>query len=902
MMYKGEEGQTYRTVLRGSQVNDQTPMMRQYLQIKGQYPDSILFFRLGDFYEMFFEDAEIASRELDLTLTSRNKNSADRVPLCGVPYHAASGYISRLIAKGYKVAICDQVEDPRQAKGIVRRDVTRVVTPGLVLEAENLEADHNNFLLCLAPPGPREAGRYGLAYVDISTGDFRIAETEDFSILEDEILRIDAREVLLPEGLDLDLRTTFEPIYGGRQAPLWNPWASSHFAFDAACAILERQFGPQKIRQMVADGYRKALCAAGALLVYLQETQKQLPGHLHGITPYAIQDYMILDDSALRNLEIVQTWMDRSKKNSLLGVLDLTQTAMGARLLRRWVQYPLLQAARIQARLDAVEELTAREIERTALRGALKEVQDLERLNSRISLGIANPRDLVSLRESLARLPRIRDRLGALGAEALRDLHRHIDPMEDIASLLDRALQDEPPVTVREGGIFREGYHAELDELKAASRDGKRWIAALEAEERERTGIGSLKVRYNRVFGYYIEVTKANLASVPDDYDRKQTLANAERFTTPALKEYERKVVGAEERAQALEYDLFQQIRAQVAAQSLRIRTTAQSVAALDVLACLAEVAVRNNYTRPEITMTDELVIWEGRHPVIEQMSLEERFVPNDAYLDGKNNRMVIVTGPNMSGKSTYMRQVALIVLMAQMGGFVPAASARIGLVDRIFTRVGAMDNLVRGQSTFMVEMKESAHILEKATPRSLILLDEVGRGTSTFDGVSIAWAIAEFIDQQVRARTLFATHYHELAELAALYPTIKNCHVSVKEWGENILFLRKVMEGSSSHSYGIQVARLAGVPSRVIRRAREILENLETGQWDEAGQPRLAPSRAQARARPDEEGDEAEQPSLFPEPHPVTEEILRLNVPEMTPLEALNKLQELQDRLLEKG
>ncbi len=864
------------------------------MQIKGQYPDAILFFRLGDFYEMFFEDAEVASRELDITLTSRNKNSPDKIPLCGVPYHAASGYISRLISKGYKVAICDQVEDPRQAKGIVRREVTRVVTPGLVLEAENLEADHNNFLLCLAPPDPQEGSRYGLAYVDISTGDFCIAETEDFSTMEDEILRIDAREVLLPDNLDR--KKTLEPIYGGRQPPLWNPWASSHFSFDSACAMLEQQFGPERIQQMITDGSRKALCAAGALLGYLQETQKQLPGHLHGITRYEIQDYMILDDSALRNLEIVQTWMDRSKKNSLLGVLDLTQTAMGARLLRRWVQYPLLQAARIQRRLDAVDELTSHEIERAALRDTLKEVQDLERLNSRISLGIANPRDLVGLRESLARLPKIHGRLENLGAEALQDVRRRIEPMEDVVGLLDRALQDEPPVTVREGGIFREGYNAELDDLKAASRDGKRWIAALEAEERERTGINSLKVRYNRVFGYYIEVTKANLASVPEDYDRKQTLANAERFTTPALKEYEQKVVGAEDRAQNLEYDLFQEIRTRVAEQSLRIRTTAQSVAELDVFTCLAEVAVRNNYTRPEISMTDELVVWEGRHPVIEQMPLEERFVPNDAYMDGKNNRMVIITGPNMAGKSTYMRQLALIVLMAQMGSFVPAGSARVGLVDRIFTRVGAMDNLVRGQSTFMVEMKEAAHILEKATSRSLILLDEVGRGTSTFDGVSIAWAIAEFIDHQVHARTLFATHYHELAELAALYPTIKNCHVSVKEWGENILFLRKVMEGSSSHSYGIQVARLAGVPTQVIQRAREILENLESGQRDDAGQPRLAPSQ-KARGQHEEE-----QPSLFPAAHPIAEDILGLNLHDMTPLEALNKLQELQERLLKKG
>jgi DNA mismatch repair protein MutS len=865
------------------------------LQIKGQYPDAILFFRLGDFYEMFFEDAEVASRELDLTLTSRNRNDPDRVPLCGVPYHAASGYISRLIAKGYKVAICDQVEDPRHAKGIVRREVTRVVTPGLVLDPENLQADHNNFLLCLAPPDSDEGNRFGLAYADISTGDFRIAEAEDLSTVEEEILRIDAREVLLPQHLDL--AGTLEPMYAGRTPPLWNRRASSQFSLDSACSILERQFGTEKIDPLIEEGCRKALCAAGALLAYLQETQKQLPGHVHGITTYAIQDYMVLDETALRNLEVVQTWMDRSKKNSLLGLLDLTQTAMGARMLRRWVQYPLVRQAAIERRLDAVEELTRREIERASLREALREVQDLERLNSRVSLGIAGPRDLVGLRESLGRLPKIADRMAGLEAEALQDVRRHTDPMEDVKGLLERALQDEPPVAVREGGIFRDGYHAGLDELKRAAREGKRWIAALEAEERRRTGIGSLKVRYNKVFGYSIEVTKPNLASVPADYERKQTLANAERFTTAALREVEQKVVGAEDKAQNLEYELFQELRSQVAAQSLRIRTTAQAVAELDVLACLAEVAVRNRYVRPEISLGDELVVWEGRHPVVEQMSLEERFVPNDAYLDGKNNRMIIVTGPNMAGKSTYMRQVALIVLMAQMGSFVPASAARVGLVDRIFTRVGAMDNLVRGQSTFMVEMKEAAHILEKATPRSLILLDELGRGTSTFDGISIAWAIAEFIDQRVRARTLFATHYHELADLAGLYPTVKNCHVAVKEWGENILFLRKVTEGSSSHSYGIQVARLAGVPGQVVQRAREILRNLESGQQDGAGHSRLAPSAGKAGVRP-----EAEQPSLFPAVQPVAEDILRLDLTGMTPLEALIKLQELQDRLLKRG
>ena len=874
-------------------MSDQTPMMRQYLQIKGEHPDAILFYRLGDFYEMFFEDAEVASRELDLTLTSRNKSSPDRVPLCGVPYHAASSYISRLIAKGYKVAICEQVEDPRKAKGIVRREVTRVVTPGVVLEPENLEADHNNYLLSIVPAEAGQRAVAGLAYVDISTGEFRLAETEDLAVLQDELLRIDPREVLLPEAYRGE--ESFGRLFTGRRAPLWNARPASAFQFDAACRTLESLFGPERIQELVAAGYGNALAAAGALLAYLQETQKQQPGHLHTLAPYEIQDFMVLDEATQRNLEIVQSWMDRSKRNSLLGTLDATRTAMGARLLRRWVQYPLLQADRILRRQDAVGELKEREIERAALREALEEVQDLERLNSKVSLGVANPRDLMSLRESLKKVPALRERLAGCGSEMLQEIEARTDPMEDVVSLLDRALVEDPPITVREGGIFREGYRRDLDEIRSISRDGKRWIAALEARERDRTGVSSLKVRFNKVFGYYIEMTKANLASVPEDYERKQTLANAERFTMPALREYEHKVVGAEERAQGMEYDLFQELRNHVAAQSLRIRTTAHLVAELDVLASLGEVAARNGYTRPEVLHGDELVIWEGRHPVIEQMPLEERFVPNDALLDGDSNRMIILTGPNMAGKSTYMRQIALIVLMAQVGSFVPASSARTGLVDRIFTRVGAMDNLARGQSTFMVEMKEAAHILQKATQRSLILLDELGRGTSTFDGVSIAWAMAEFIDRHVRARTLFATHYHELADLAGLFPTIQNRHVVVKEWGENILFLRKVADGYASHSYGIQVARLAGIPRRVVDRAKEILQRLEAGHSDEEGLPRLAP-------RQGPQAGETEQLPLFPAPHPVAEEVRRLDLSRMTPLEALNKLQELQDRLLSKG
>ncbi len=730
-----------------------------------------------------------------------------------------------------------------------------------------------------------------MAYVDISTGEFLISETEDLVTFEDELLRIEPRELLLPD--DVSGEKVFARLYADKRPPLFIGRGKNDFSFDEACRVLEKRFGAESIQRFVADGYRGALGAAGALLAYLLETQKQMPQHLHGIAAYEVKDFMILDESTLRNLEIVQNWMDRSKRHSLFGVLDDTRTAMGARLMRRWIQYPLLQAERIQNRLDTVEELMENSLDRASLQERFKSIQDLERLNSRISLGVANPRDLLSLKQSLERIPKIKERLAPFQSLRIREILERLDPLEDVTGLLAGALVDEPPITVREGGIFREGYHQELDELRSISRDGKRWIAALEARERERTGISSLKVRYNKVFGYYIEVTKSHLKSVPQDYERKQTLVNAERFTLPDLNEYERKVVGAQERSQELEYELFAEIRGNVAAESLRVRDTAHSLAELDVFASLAEVAVRNHYTRPEMTHSDELVIMEGRHPVIEQANMEERFVPNDAYMDANDNRMVILTGPNMAGKSTYMRQVALIVLMAQMGGFVPAKSARIGLVDRIFTRVGAMDNIIRGMSTFMVEMKETAHILKKASQRSLILLDEIGRGTSTFDGVSIAWAVAEYIDRHIKARTLFATHYHELAELTSKFRSIKNCHVAVKEWGENILFLRKVMEGPSSHSYGIQVARLAGIPSGVIKRAGEILQNLESGQWNDVGQPRLA----QSESEKDNPGEEVQLP-LFSPAGSAEEEILSLNILEMTPLDALNKLKEIQDRL----
>ena len=872
-------------------MSEQTPMIRQYLRIKAQHPDAILFFRLGDFYEMFFEDAETASRELDLTLTSRNKHAEERVPLCGVPYHAASSYIARLVSRGYKVAICEQVEDPRTAKGIVQREVTRVITPGVVLEPENLESDLNNFLMGITPQGPGVTPAYGLAYADISTGEFRLTESEELRTFQEEILRVDPKEVLIPEGFLQNEHVG--RLYADRKAPLFNVRPRATFEFDAACRLLEVQFGAATIRELVATGYHGAICAAGAVLGYLQETQKQLPAHVHRIVPYEIQEYMILEDSTKRNLEIVQTLMERSKRHSLLGVLDCTVTAMGARKLRRWIEYPLLHVEGIVRRQDAVEEFKDKEIERAAIRGVLQGIQDLERLNGRICLAQGNARDLVALRNSVAKIPGLRERLKGCRAPMLRELQDLLDPLDDVVSLIGKSIVDEPPMLLREGGIVREGYHEGLDELRLMSRDGKRWIASLEAQEKTRTGISSLKIRYNRVFGYYIEVTKANLDLVPGEYQRKQTLANAERFTTPALKEYEEKVLGAEERAVELEYTLFQEIRCQVATASSRIRMTADGLAQIDVLATLAEVAARNRYCRPDIVASDEIVIWEGRHPVVEQMDLEERFVPNDIVLDGKENRTIILTGPNMAGKSTYMRQVALIVLMAQVGSFVSADAARIGLVDRIFTRIGAMDNLVRGQSTFMVEMIETSGILAKATARSLVLLDEIGRGTSTFDGVSIAWAVGEYIHKNLRARTLFATHYHELSELAALHPDIKNFNIAVKEWGDNILFLRKVIEGSVSHSYGIQVARLAGIPPEVIQRAREILGNLETGEWNEFGQPRIALAPLSRKRAVDQS-----QLSLFTsQSSPVLDEIRRLDISHMTPMQALSKLQELKER-----
>jgi DNA mismatch repair protein MutS len=869
-------------------MSDLTPMMRQYLEIKADYPDTILFFRMGDFYEMFLDDAVKASRILDIALTSRNKNASGAdVPLCGVPYHSVTPYIARMIEAGEKVAICEQVEDPKTAKGIVKRRVVKVVTPGLVVDSESLSPKENNYLLAIFNGS---GTRRGLAFLDLSTGEFRVTELESADAAAAELLCVNPREIILPASFrDGAKMKELAAVTGERIITYLEEWV---FDTDYARRLFTEQFGVASPDHMGCEGLKEGVLAAGAILHYLRETQMGKAGHVRTIIPYKTREFLVLDDSTRRNLELTSTLADGKRKGSLLGLMDRTATAMGGRKLRQWINYPLVSVERIVERQDAVDELLRDPAGRGEIANLLHGVYDLERLNGRISLASASAKDLAALKESLLRLPAIKDKLSSASAPLLQRLQKEIDPLADLADLITRGIVTNPPFVMREGGIIADGYNAELDELRSLSREGKGFIARLEAREKGRTGIGSLKIRYNKVFGYYIEVTKTNLASVPADYMRRQTLANAERYITPELKEYEEKVLGAEERIADLEYLLFQELRELVAAEGERIARTADRLAVLDVLAALAELAHERSYCRPLVDDGDNITILEGRHPVIEAMGLGERFVPNDVALDNGENQILIITGPNMAGKSTFMRQVALITLMAQIGSFVPAAEARIGVTDRIFTRVGATDNLARGQSTFMVEMTEAAHILRNATPRSLIILDEIGRGTSTFDGVSIAWAVAEFLHDcgSHAAKTLFATHYHELTELAVTRNGIKNFNIAVKEWNEQIIFLRKIVPGGTSHSYGIQVARLAGIPLEVIERAREILHNLEKGEYGEEGVPRIARGKKGVMAI------SSPQLALFE----TTEDLLRtrlkaLNVATLTPLEALNILDELK-------
>jgi DNA mismatch repair protein MutS len=891
-----------------------TPMMRQYRRIKEQHPDKLLFFRLGDFYEMFFEDAAIAARELEITLTGRDAGTAGRVPMAGVPHHAAQGYIARLLEKGYRIAVCDQVEDPRQAKGLVRREVVRVVTPGTVTDEALLDERGNNYLVALA--GKSEAGPFGLSYVDCSTGEFATAEVGGpaaVAWLRDELSRLSPSEILAPPGLAGIMGA--RPADGQATGALVVSLPDSAFDLHRARQRILTHFGTAGLEPWGCAELPLATVAAGAILAYLSETHRTGASHITRLVTYAAGEFMPLDQATRRNLELTRNVRDGGAKHTLLWVLDHTVTSMGGRALRQWVEKPLVDLARIQARLRAVTELWTDSFLRADLRERLRPVRDLERLAGRVALGTITPRDLLALAASIEAVPGIKSLLEEREF-LLKALASDMRPLEEVAGLIRSAIAPDPAPTVTEGGIIRDGYSADVDGLRALIRDGRNWIATLEADEKTRTGIRSLKVGFNRVFGYYIELTNANLAQVPADYQRRQTLAGAERFVTPALKEKEAQVLGAEDRLTALEYDLFRGVREAVAARIEPLMATARALSAADALASLAEAASRERFTLPDVDDGVTIRIVDGRHPVIEKVLPAGEFVPNDAILDGEDHRLLIVTGPNMGGKSTYLRQVALAVLMAQIGSFVPARSARIGLVDRIFTRVGASDDLVMGQSTFMVEMSEVSRILNHATSRSLIVLDEVGRGTATFDGLSIAWAVAEYVLERTGARTLFATHYHELTQLEELLFGVRNFNVAVREEGRDIIFLRKIVRGGADRSYGIQVARLAGLPDQVLDRARHILHTLEasaemakgvrqaaSGQ-DGAGAAGGGPARAMGdgsgarAARGPRVAIPTTQLSFFEvRPDPLVTEISSLNVLNMTPMEALQKLLDLQER-----
>jgi DNA mismatch repair protein MutS len=865
-----------------------TPMMEQYFRVKAEHKDAFLFFRLGDFYEMFYEDAKAAAPLLGLALTSRQK-----VPMCGVPFHAVNTYLTKLLRLGHKVAICEQVEDPRTAKGVVKREIIKVLTPGTAVE---IETDDAKEALTIAALDLGEAG-WGLALADLVSGEMRTAEGAwaDAKSLADELFKAAPKEVLYAEGAEDALHRVLAA--NGLASVAKSQTEAWTFDYPQASHVLLDHFGAKSLAGFGLADKPRAVAAAGALLYYMKKVRRDSLALVDRISYLHPGDRLYLDAVTIRNLELVRNLRDGRVKDSLVDVIDFTVTAAGGRLLRAWLLRPLSDAAAIRDRLDSVGEALGQTIGRRELRELLAGVHDLERLVGKISLGAAGPRDLVALKRSLAPLPALEAALRPFAAQLLHDILGRWDNARDIAELVDRAILDEPAFLLTEGGIVKDGWNAELDDLRSVSRSGKTFIAQMEKRERERTGIGSLKVRYNKVFGYYIEVTKPNLPQVPPDYMRKQTLVGSERFLTPELKEYEERVLHAEERIGALENRLFLEVREAVARETRRLQAIAADVAALDVILGLAECAARRNYVRPDVNDGEAIIIRDGRHPVIE-VSQGEPFIPNDADLDGGENQILIITGPNMGGKSTYLRQVALISILGQMGSFVPAGAATLGLVDRIFTRIGAMDFLSVGQSTFMVEMLETAGILHNATSRSLILLDEVGRGTSTFDGLSIAWAVAEYLHERdgLRPKTLFATHYHELTELALTLKRIKNYHVAVRERNGEVLFLRKIQPGPSDQSYGIHVAQLAGIPRDVIDRAREILFNLEKQELDAAGTPRLAYRTPQGRDR--------SQLYLFEEDREfarlkeAVDEIRTLDLSSVTPLEALNILTRLQDRL----
>jgi len=863
-----------------------TPMMQQYLDIKEKYDDCILFFRLGDFYEMFFKDAQTASRELEITLTGRDCGQEEKAPMCGVPFHSAEGYIARLVNKGYKVAICEQVEDPSVAKGIVKRDVVRVVTPGTVIDSSMLDERKNNYLMSIY----KSKDYFGIAAVDITTGEFSATSVSWGNTIQktlDEIAKFSPSEIITNKEMWKDnlIVSNIKNRFNSFITCLDDERFSSEKAID-------------KFSEKLDESYRGepnsfALNAAGALLKYIEKTQKVSLNHIQDVNLYKMEEFMVLDMSTRRNLELSETMREKSKKGTLLWSLDKTMTSMGGRTIRRWVEQPLLNISDINDRLEAVSELKEKFMIRVEIRELLKRVYDIERLMGKVILGNVNCRDLVSLKNSMGQIPYIKELLNELSAPLIVRKNNEIDSLKDVYELIEKSITDEPPVSVKEGGIIKTGYNEEVDRYRSATTDGKVWIAALETSEREKTGIKNLKVGFNKVFGYYIEVTKSYFSLVPENYIRKQTLANCERYITPELKEIEETILGAEEKVVDLEYKIFLEIKDKIAGEVERIKRTANGIAELDVLCSFAEVADRDSYCLPVIDAGDEIQIIDGRHPVVEKMLDEGFFVPNDVNLDMSDNRLAIITGPNMAGKSTYMRQTALIVLMAQIGSFVPAKSAKIGVVDRIFTRVGASDDLAAGQSTFMVEMSEMANILLNATNKSLLILDEIGRGTSTFDGLSIAWSVVEYISDKIGCRTLFATHYHELTELEGKSEGVKNYCISVMEKGEDIVFLRKIIRGGADGSYGIEVARLAGLPQAVLSRAKEILKDLEDADIN----------KKEARIRKSKLPIDGQMNlfSIKPENkgcQEVIDELKTVDISALTPLDALNVIYKLQQKL----
>ena len=873
-----------------------TPAMRQFKRIKAKYPDAILFFRMGDFYELFYDDARIASKVMGVALTSRSKGEHP-IPMCGVPYHAVDSYLAKMIRAGFRVAICEQLEDPATAQGLVHRDVVRLVTPGTLTDDALLEDKENNFLAALH----RSGDGAGLAWVDLSTGGFWARDLERGALV-DELVRLRPREILVAEGLpesDPDLAQAVRETCGA----LMTERSGFVFDRDEAQRLLTAHFGTESLEGFGIGDLSAGVSAAGAIVDYLQETQRMSLGHIRRIERVQAGRWLHLDETTQRSLELVETLRERRREFSLLWVLDRTETAAGARMLRQWIQCPLAAGAQVRARLDAVGELVAGRELRTALAALLAETNDIERIVGRVATNRATPRDLLALGGTLAQLPAVKARLAARESELLTEIEADLDLLGDVRECLQAAIAEDSPARVGDGGIIRPGYSEELDHLRSVGSSGARWLAQFQVAEIQRSGIPTLKVGYNKIFGYYIEVTNTHRDRVPPDYVRKQTLKNAERYITPALKEHEVEVLSAEEKALALEARLFEEVRGRVAGEIPRLQRTAEALARLDALGSLARVASERGYVKPAVLDEPVVEIEDGRHPVLEQV-LGSEFVPNDVALGGEHPRIGIITGPNMAGKSTYIRQTALLVLMAHMGSWVPARRAAVGLVDRIFTRVGAADELARGRSTFMVEMTETANILNNATGRSLVILDEVGRGTSTFDGVALAWAATEHIARRIACRTLFATHYHELTELADILEGVANFNVAVREWQDQVVFLHKIVPGGTDKSYGVYVARLAGVPREVVERAKEILAGLEAAHVDAEGRPRIAAAPAPPQAeRPAGNAAQAEprpaQLALFEGAEAaVAEELRRLDLEHLTPLDALNKLRDLKDRL----